>query len=112
VRRLGERTCVIEIGAELRHTMIPDLLETLRALQEEGERDYVVDLCELRRYEPYALVRLARQLDRIALGGDLVHIAASGARASADLRCMATPDGWELHGSVEDALRELLSTPV
>jgi hypothetical protein len=112
VRLLGERLCLIEAGTELRHTMLPDLLEQLRLLQEEGEHDYVLDLCDLRRYEPYALVRLARQLDRVAAGGEPVHIAASGARASADLRCMATPDGWVLHASLDEAMRALLSAPV
>jgi hypothetical protein len=112
VRRLGERTCLIEIGTELRHTVLPELLETLRTLQAEGEHDYVFDLCDLRRYEPYALVRLARQLDRLSAAGDVVHIAASGARASADLRCMASPEGWVLHESLEAAMRELLTAPV
>jgi hypothetical protein len=112
VRRLGERTCLIEIGAELRHTLLPELLEHLRVLQEEGEHDYVFDLCDLRRYEPYALVRLARQLDRLAAEGNAVHIAASGTRASADLRCMAASDGWVLHESLGAAMRDLLTAPV
>ena len=63
VRRLGERTCIIEIGTDLRHTSSRTARDPPLP-PDDGEHDYVFDLCLLRRYEPFALVRLARQLDR------------------------------------------------
>ena len=52
-------------------------------------RDIVFDLTFLRRYETFALVRLAREWDRLAESGCAIHVAAREARVVADLERLA-----------------------
>ena len=52
-------------------------------------RDLVFDLTFLRRYETFALVRLAREWDRLAAAGCAIHVAAREARVVADLERLA-----------------------
>jgi hypothetical protein len=113
VRRLGERTCVVCVGTELRHIQMPGLEDAVRVLLDDGCHDFVFDLTFLRRYETFALVRLAREWDRLAVSGCAVHVAARESRIIGDLRRLAG-DGepWELHASTTHALRTLLSAPV
>ena len=112
VRRLGERTCVVNIGSELRHFELPFVDEAIRAIMQQDEcLDLVFDLTYLRRYEAFALVRLAREWDRLAASGCAVHVAAREAGIVADIEGLIG-DGWELHTSVTRALRAVLSTPV
>jgi anti-anti-sigma regulatory factor len=112
VRRLGERTCVINIGTELKHVELPVVDEAIRSLMAEDCHDLVFDLTYLRRYETFALVRLAREWDRLAASGCAIHVAARESRVVADLERLAGVVGWELHSSTTHALRALLSTPV
>jgi len=112
VRRLGERTCVICVGTDLRHIEFPGLEDAVRTLLDDGCRDMVFDLTFLRRYETFALVRLAREWDQLAAAGCTVHIAAREARVVADLERLDGTVGWELHPSTTRALRALLSEPV
>jgi hypothetical protein len=111
VRRLGERTCVVSVGTDLRHIELPGLEEAVRAVLDDGCDELVFDLTVLRRYETFALVRLAREWDRLAASGRTVHVAALEARVVEDLRRLAG-DGWTLHASTTRALRALLSAPV
>ena len=112
VRRLGESTVVINVGTELRHLELPAVEEVIAAVQSEGCSDFVFDLSYLRRYETFALVRLARHWDRL-IGADCsVHVAARDARVVADLRRLAETCEWQLHASAARALRSLLSAPV
>ena len=76
VRRLGERTAVVNLGTELRNIELPALEDLVAALLSDGCGDIVFDLSYLRRYEPFALVRLAREWDRLAGTGCTVHVAA------------------------------------
>ena len=69
------------------------------------------DLTYLRRYETFALVRLAREWDQLAEAGCTIHVAAREARVVADLERLGTVE-WELHPSTTRALRALLSAPV
>ncbi len=112
VRRLGERTCVINVGTRLRHVELPFVDEAIRSLMAEECHDLVFDLTYLRRYETFALVRLAREWDRLAAAGCVVHVAAREARVVADLERLVSSVGWNLHASTTHALRALLSTPV
>lgn len=112
VRRLGERTCVVCVGTELRHVELPGLEDAVRALLDDGCRDLVFDLTFLRRYETFALVRLAREWDRLAASACAVHVAAREARIIGDLKRLIGDDGWRLHASTTHALRALLSAPV
>jgi|SRR5215211_4168684 len=112
VRRLGERTCVINIGTELRHFELPAVEEAMRAARADGCRDLVFDLGYVRRYETFALVRLAREWDRLVSAGCAIHVAAREARVTADLERLVGTVGWNLHRSTTQALRALLSTPV
>jgi hypothetical protein len=112
IRRLGERTCVVCVGTDLRHVELPGLEEAVRALLDDGCRDLVFDLTFLRRYETFALVRLAREWNRLASSGCTVHVAARESRVVTDLGRLAADDGWQLHASTTRALRSLLSAPV
>jgi anti-anti-sigma regulatory factor len=112
VRRLGERTCVINIGTELRHVELPVVDEVVRNAMQEDCQDLVFDLTFLRRYETFALVRLAREWDRLASAGCAIHVAAREARVVADLKRLVGSVGWDLHPSTTHALRALLSAPV
>ena len=89
VRRLGERTCVINIGTELRHVELPVVDEAIRSVMSDDCQDLVFDLTYLRRYETFALVRLAREWDRLAASGCSIHVAAREARVVADLERLA-----------------------
>jgi anti-anti-sigma regulatory factor len=112
VHRLGERTCVINVGTDLRHLELPLVDEAVEGVMHEDYRDLVFDLTFLRRYETFALVRLAREWDRLAASGCAVHVAAREARVVADLERLVDSVGWELHPSTTRALRALLSAPV
>jgi hypothetical protein len=112
IHRLGERTCVINIGTDLRHIDLPVVEEAVRGVMQDGCHDLVFDLTFLRRYETFALVRLAREWDRLAAGGCAIHVAAREARIVADLERLADKVGWRLHSSTTHALRALLSAPV
>jgi hypothetical protein len=112
IRRLGERTCVINVGSELRHVGLPVVDEAIRAVMSEDCHDLVFDLTYLRHYETFALVRLAREWDRLAASGCAIHVAAREARVVADLERLSNGIGWNLHPSTTRALRALLSAPV
>jgi anti-anti-sigma regulatory factor len=112
IRRLGERTCVINVGTELRHVELPVVDEAIRSVMSDDCHDLVFDLTDLRRYETFALVRLAREWDRLAASGCSIHVAAREGRVVADLERLVSAVGWELHPSVMQALRALLSAPV
>ena len=112
VRRLGERTCVVNLGTHLRHLELPAVEDAVRNLLDDGCRELVFDLTFLRRYETFALVRLAREWDRLAESGCAVHVAAREARVISDLRRLVGDEGWTLHASTTRALRALLSAPV
>ena len=112
VRRLGERTCVINVGTELRHIELPGIDDAIRTLLADGCHDLVFDLGYVRRYEPFALVRLAREWDRLEASGCEVHIGAREPRVVADLERLADTTGWELHPTASQALGALLSAPV
>ena len=112
VRRLGERACVINVGTELRHVELPVVDEAVRSVMHDDCQDIVFDLTFLRRYETFALVRLAREWDRLAASGCTIHVAAREARVVADLERLVGDVGWELHPSTTHALRALLSAPV
>ena len=112
IRRLGERTCVINVGTELRHVELPVVEEAIRSVTGDECPDIVFDLTYLRRYETFALVRLAREWDRLAASGCSIHVAAREARVVADLERLVSVVGWELHSSTTHALRALLSTPL
>jgi hypothetical protein len=112
IHRLGERTCVVNVGTDLRHIELPIVDEAVRGVMQDGCHDLVFDLTYLRRYETFALVRLAREWDRLASAGCAIHIAAREARVVADLERLEGSIGWRLHPSTTHALRALLSTPV
>jgi hypothetical protein len=112
IHRLGERTCVVNVGTDLRHIELPIVDEAVRGVMQDGCHDLVFDLTYLRRYETFALVRLAREWDRLAAAGCAVHIAAREARVVADLERLEGSIGWRLHPSTTHALRALLSAPV
>src|SRR5215211_8623454 len=112
IHRLGERTCVINVGTDLRHIELPLVDEAVRGVMQEECHDLVFDLTYLRRYETFALVRLAREWDRLTASGCAIHVAARDAGVVADLERLVTSTGWRLHSSTTHALRALLARPV
>src|SRR5215213_7157440 len=98
IHRLGERTCVINVGTDLRHVELSVVDEAVRGVIDDCH-DLVFDLTYLRRYETFALVRLARDWDRLAEAGCSIHVAAREARVLADLERLVGVAGWELHRS-------------
>jgi hypothetical protein len=112
IHRLGERTCVINVGTDLRHAELQIVDETVRRVMQDDCQDLVFDLTYLRRYETFALVRLAREWDRLAAAGYAIHVAAREPGVVADLERLVGSIGWRLHPSTAQALRALLSTPV
>jgi anti-anti-sigma regulatory factor len=112
IHRLGERTCVINVGTDLRHLDLPVVEESVRGVLRDGCHDLVFDLTFLRHYETFALVRLAREWDRLAQAGCDIHVAAREARIVGDLERLVGAIGWQLHSSTTHALRALLSAPV
>ena len=112
LRRLGDHTCVINVGTELRHVELPVVDEAIGSLIGEGCRDIVFDLTYLRRYDTFALVRMAREWDHLTASGCAIHVAARDASVVADLERLVTSTGWRLHSSTTHALRALLARPV
>jgi anti-anti-sigma regulatory factor len=112
VRRLGERTCIVHLGTALRHIELPLVDDAICRVLRDGGHDLVFDLTLLRRYEAFALVRLAREWDRLAASGCTIHVAAREQRVVADLERLVGPIGWEIHSSTAQALRALLSAPI
>ncbi len=112
IHRLGEQTCVVNVGTELRHVELAVVDEAIRSVMHDGCQDLVFDLTFLKRYETFALVRLAREWDLLAASGCMIHVAAREARVVADLDRLRGTAGWELHPSSTHALRALLSAPV
>ena len=112
VRRLGERTCIVHLGTELRHIELPLVDEAMCRVLHDGCHDLVFDLTLLRRYEAFALVRLAREWDRLASSGCEIHVAAREQRVVTDLERLVGTVGWQIHPSTAQALRALLSAPI
>jgi hypothetical protein len=112
LHRLGERTCVINVGTDLRHTELPLVEEAIEGMMRDEVLDLVFDLTFLRRYETFALVRLAREWDRLAASGCTIHVAAREGRVVADLERLTSTAGWRLHASTTRALRALLAAPI
>jgi anti-anti-sigma regulatory factor len=112
IHRLGERTCVINVGTDLRHVELPVVDDAVEGLMRDEVRDIVFDLTFLRRYETFALVRLAREWDRLEQAGCAIHVAAREARVVADLERLRDATTWQMHPSTTRALRALLSAPV
>ena len=88
---------MINLGTELRDFELPFVDEALRSVMHDDCHDLVFDLTYLRRYETFALVRMAREWDRLAAGGCAVHVAARDAHVIADIERLVSDGGWQLH---------------
>jgi anti-anti-sigma regulatory factor len=112
VRRLGERTCVVNVGTDLRRTEAPAVSEAAGQAAAEGCRDFVFDLTYVRRYERVALGWMADLWARLGDAGCEVFVAAREPGVVRDLCELPTDDGWTLLPSTTKALRALLIKPV
>jgi anti-anti-sigma regulatory factor len=112
VRRLGERTCVVNVGTDLRRTEAPAVSEAAGQAAAEGCRDFVFDLTYVRHYERVALGWMADLWARLGDAGCEVFVAAREPGVVRDLCELPTDDGWTLLPSATKALRALLSKPV
>ena len=111
VRRLGERTCVINVGTELRHVELPWSTRPCG-------RSCTTNATTSSSISPTcAATRRSRSCGWRASGtgwppsGCAIHVAAREARVVADLERLVSTVGWDLHPSTTHALRALLSAP-
>jgi hypothetical protein len=112
LRRLGERTCVLDIGPDLRRVASSALEDAAATAATRGCEGFVFDLTTLRVYEAGGLRRLADLWRRLAVLDCDVFVAAGMLSLTADLRRLPAQDAWTLAPSVADALRGLLARPV
>ena len=112
VRRLGERTCVVNVGTDLRRSEAPAVSEAAGQAAADGCRDFVFDLTYVRRYERVALGWMADLWGGLGDAGCEVFVAAREPGVVRDLCELPTDDGWTLLPSATKALRALLSKPV
>lgn len=112
LRRLGEHTCVIDVGADLRRVASGALEDAAATAAARGCLDFVFDLGALRAYEAGGLRRLADLWRRLSVLECGVFVAASTLSLTADLRRLPAQDAWTLSPSVAEALRALLGRPV
>ena len=112
LRRLGEHTCVITVGTDLRRVSSGALEEAAATAAARGCSDFVFDLGALRAYEAGGLRRLADLWRRLAVLDCGVFVAATTLSLTADLRRLPAQDAWTLAPSTAEALRVLLGRPV
>lgn len=112
LRRLGERTCVLDLGSDLRRVASGALEEAAATAAGHGCEDFVFDLTGLRAYEAGGLRRLADLWRRLALLDCSVYVAARTLTLTSDLRRLPAQDAWTLAPTVPEALRGLLARPV
>ena len=110
VRRLGERACVVDLGADFMAARAADDLAAGAAVG--GAREFVFDLTHVRRFEADALIDLASLCRRLVSYGCEVHVAAHDPGLALELRRLAHGDGWTLSPNLSAALTGLLSRPV
>lgn len=110
VRRLGERACVIDLGADFTAVRAADDLAAGAAVG--GAREFVFDLSNVRRYESEALFELAALCRRLVSYGCEVFVAAHDPGVTLELRRLAHGDAWKLAPTLPRALTELLLRPV
>ena len=113
VRRLGERTCVVNIGTDLRRSEAPrQSLRPPAQAAADGCRDFVFDLT----YS--AATSASRSAGWPTSGpGSATRAATSSWPPASPAWCAtsascSTDDGWTLLPSATKALRALLSKPV
>jgi anti-anti-sigma regulatory factor len=112
LRRLGEGTCVVGVGADLRRVGSGAVEDAVATAAGRGCEDFVFDLSRLRAYDLAGLRRLADLWRRLALLDCGVFVAATGSALTADLRRLPAQDAWSVAGSVGEALCGLLVRPV
>jgi anti-anti-sigma regulatory factor len=110
VRRLGERACVIDLGADFTAARSADDLAASAAVG--GAREFVFDLSNVRRYESEALLELAALCRRLVSYGCEVFVAAHDPGVTLELRRLAHGDAWRIAPTLARALTELLSKPL
>jgi hypothetical protein len=112
IRRLGEGTCVISLGADAGRLAAAAADEVAVSAAADGCSDFVFDLTALRRYEVTALWRLADLWQGLTGFGYAVLVAAGDPGVLGTLRRALGGDADLLRPSVADALRALLARPV
>lgn len=112
LRRLGDTTCVLTVGADLRRVASGALEEASALAATRGCVDFVFDLTALRAYEAGGLRRLADLWRRLALLDCGVFVAAKTLTLTADLRKLPAQDAWTLAPTVAESLRAVLARPV
>jgi hypothetical protein len=112
VSRLGEHTCVVNVGTDLRRTEEPAVSQAAGSAAADGYEDFVFDLTYLRRWEAEAFGWMADLWARLSEAGCQVYVAARDPQVVRDLCDLPVGEGWTLVPSATRALRALLSRPV
>lgn len=112
IRRLGESTCVVTLGADAGRLAAAAADELAVGAAADGCEDFVFDLTDLRRYEVTALWRLADLWQGLGGFGYSVLVAACDAGVVGTLRRALGDDASMLRPTVAEALRSLLARPL
>lgn len=112
IRRLGESTCVVSLGADAGRFAAAGADELAVGAAADGCQDFVFDLTDLRRYEVTALWRLADLWQGLTSFGYGVLVAAGDPGVVGTLRRALGEDAGMLRPTVADGLRALLARPV
>lgn len=112
IRRLGECTAVVSLGADAGRFAAAGADELAVGAAADGCQDFVFDLTDLRRYEVTALWRLADLWQGLTSFGYGVLVAAADPGVVGTLRRALGEDAAMLRPSVAEGLRALLARPV
>jgi hypothetical protein len=112
VSRLGEHTCVVNVGTHLRKTDAPAVSEAAGGAAADGYEDFVFDLTYLRHWEAEPLAWMGDLWARLFEAGCAVFVAARDPQVVRDLCELPADEGWTLMPSATRALRALLSRPI
>jgi hypothetical protein len=109
-RRLGERACVVDAGAQFAAARQVDDLAAHAAVG--GAREFVFDLGGVRRYETEALIELSALCRRLTSYGCAVIVSAHDPGVVLELRRLSHGDDWTIAPTLDSALADLFSRPL
>lgn len=111
VRRLGERLAVVSAGEWLDEERARAFARCVLRATQEGVRELVIDLSEVRHHAWPAIYALCELEARLSEACCEPVAAAAGGLLTQDLRAVGLDQTWELAPTVNEALGELLVRP-
>ena len=111
VRRLGERLAVVSAGEWLDEERARAFARCVLRTTQEGVRELVIDLSEVRHHAWPAIYALCELEARLSEACCEPVAAAASALLTQDLRAVGLDQTWELAPTVDEALGEMLARP-